>query len=423
MCDTLCLLGDGVTLFAKNSDRPRCEPQVASAFSRRAPGGPLRTQYLEIPDTGAVATLLSRPTWLWGAEHGLNEHRVAIGNEMVFTAADPRRRPPALLGMDLVRLGLERGRTAEEALGAITSLLDRHGQGGVGDEIHNLSYWSSFLIADPTSAWVLDTSASSWAARPAGPATALSNRLTLRRDWTRASSDVAPGTDIDSWRHPNLPTGFADTRLASSGAFLRGAGATDTTAVDPRSVVGVLRDHGTGPWGVPGAAAPSAPPPAPAVDESASDGAGWTLCLHAVDTAVTTASMVVLLPADPGDGARAWMAPGSPCVSVYVPVPPPVSQTQARPQAQALPVPDVVADARMWTRFAHVRDAVGRDGDRLAVVRAELSPLEDAFWDEADHLGADPTRWETFGSRATGAVTAALDRLAASGIGASEPDR
>ncbi len=94
MCDTLCLLGDGVTLFAKNSDRPRSEPQIVGSFSRRPAGPGLRTQYLEIPDAGALSTILSRPTWLWGAEHGMNEHRVAIGNEMIFTADDPRRPPP-----------------------------------------------------------------------------------------------------------------------------------------------------------------------------------------------------------------------------------------------------------------------------------------------------------------------------------------
>jgi hypothetical protein len=441
VCDTLCLLGDGVTLFAKNSDRPRTEPQIATAFPRRPPARTLRTQYLDIADAGACATLLSRPTWLWGAEHGLNEHRVAVGNEMVFTAADPRSHPPALIGMDLVRLALERGRSADEALEAITTLLDSCGQGGVGDEIHNLSYWSSFLIADPRSAWILDTSGSSWAARPVERAAALSNRLTLRRDWTRASPDVVPGTDIDSWRHRGLPTAFADTRLASSGAFLRAACALPLPDCDPRSVVGALRDHGTGPWGAPGtgssAGAESSAgagssagavssagtvssagsvPGAPLVDEARSDGAGWTLCLHATETAVTTASMIAVLPADPDLVPRAWMAPGSPCVSVYLPVPPPLPESP-------LPVPELLGDVGVWMRFADLRDAVGHDGDRLAAVRAELSPVEDALWDEADHLGTDPESWAIFGTRAATAVTAALDRLAHGGIGPPNSDR
>ena len=34
---------------------------------------------------------------------------MAIGNEKIWTIDDPRTLPRALLGMDLVRLGLERG--------------------------------------------------------------------------------------------------------------------------------------------------------------------------------------------------------------------------------------------------------------------------------------------------------------------------
>ena len=83
----------------------------------------MRTQYLSIGDTGAHATFLSCPTWLWGAEHGVNEHGVAIGNERVSTIHDAAGAKPALIGMDLVRLGLERARSAEEALEAMAELL------------------------------------------------------------------------------------------------------------------------------------------------------------------------------------------------------------------------------------------------------------------------------------------------------------
>ena len=73
MCDTLCILGERGTLFAKNSDRPVSEAQVVEAHHRRPPGAIVRTQYLEMRDEGAVATMLSRPAWLWGAEHGVND--------------------------------------------------------------------------------------------------------------------------------------------------------------------------------------------------------------------------------------------------------------------------------------------------------------------------------------------------------------
>ena len=55
---------------------------------------------------------------MWGAEMGANEHGVVIGNEAVWTKVDEINDPPSLLGMDLVRLGLERGSTALQAKAA-----------------------------------------------------------------------------------------------------------------------------------------------------------------------------------------------------------------------------------------------------------------------------------------------------------------
>ncbi|MGZ4676574.1 MAG: carcinine hydrolase/isopenicillin-N N-acyltransferase family protein, partial [Acidimicrobiia bacterium] len=66
------MVGPDGLLFAKNSDRPPDEPQVARSFPRRD-GGPratVATQHLELPDPGAHAFLGSQPTWLWGVEHG-----------------------------------------------------------------------------------------------------------------------------------------------------------------------------------------------------------------------------------------------------------------------------------------------------------------------------------------------------------------
>ena len=104
MCDSLCIVRPVGTLFAKNSDRPVGEAQVVEWHPSRPSSGSVRTQYLELDDAGACAVVGSRPTWLWGFEHGVNEHRVAIGNERVWTRDDPLTGPPALIGMDLVRL-------------------------------------------------------------------------------------------------------------------------------------------------------------------------------------------------------------------------------------------------------------------------------------------------------------------------------
>ena len=185
-------------VFAKNSDRPPGEPQITWPFGRRSSAGcSLRTQYLTIGDTGAHAALLSCPTWLWGAEHGVNEHGVAIGNERVATTHDSSAAAPALIGMDLVRLGLERAQSATEAVEVMTGLLEQCGQGGVADAAHAEAYDSSFLVADPTSAFVLETAGRDWAVATFDGGTAVSNRITIGTGWTQVPSpSPAPSPEL-----------------------------------------------------------------------------------------------------------------------------------------------------------------------------------------------------------------------------------
>jgi secernin len=403
VCDTLVAVGPASTLFAKNSDRPPTEAQVVEALPGRSPGGRLATQYLEIADAGAAAVLGSRPVWLWGLEHGVNVHRVAIGNERVWTVDDPDAAPPALVGMDLVRLGLERGRSADEALEVMVGLLEAHGQGGVADAAHGEAYWSSFLVADPTGAWVLETSGRRWAAKWFDTAAAISNRLTLGHDWDRAGG-VPAGTDVQSLLPPGVPTGHADRRLAASRSLLAGGARTLT----PGRLAAHLRDHGSGPWGAPaGGGAVVPPPPPPALP----DGTGVSICLHARGYMATAASMVAELPADPAAPLRAWVALGSPCASVFVPVFPPEGVAPA------------FAEEATWRRFAALRDRVEADGAALEVIRAVLGPLEAALWSAADELAAtgaaaDPVRRRSFAQTAWAEVDAALASLAREHAGA-----
>ncbi len=395
MCDTLCAIRTAGALFAKNSDRPLREIQLIEAYARRLGGTPLRTQYLTLDDPGAHALLGSRPDWLWGFEHGVNERRVAIGNEKVYTTGDPFAEPAALIGMDIVRLGLERGGTADEALEAMTSALERHGQGGVADKTSNEPYFSSFLIADPRSGWILETAGRTWVAAPVNGAAAISNRLTIRTEWTRASADVPAGADWDAWRNRLAPTGYADVRLAASRACL----VTPAEALTPADLAAHLRSHGEGPWARPGDPAGSVSPIP--VEANPVSGTGITVCMHVAGYQSTTSSMIAELPADPEAPLRAWVAPASPCASIYVPVFPPDA------------VPTALGDPAIWRRFAALRDHAWQSADALAEVRAAFAPLEAELWAEADEIASHAGKHAAFVESAWRRVEGVLERLAA----------
>lgn len=322
MCDTVGIsresTADGVVLFAKNSDREPDEAQRLEWFGAQEhpAGSRLEATYLTLPQVASTrALLLSRPYWMWGGEMGVNDAGVAIGNEAVFTTAQARR--PALLGMDLVRLGLERATSAERAVDVIASLLEEHGQGGpAGYRDRNFHYDSSFLIADPESVFVLETAGRAWVAKRVSGVRAISNGLTLRDDWDRGCDGLAARAR-DAGRDPGRgKLDFAGTfgvrwlalaanakaRRRCSEEALRARGTTLAVA----DALAALRAHG--------------PVDRPARSLAAPLG---TVCAHASywptrRAGQTTASLVAHL----GASSITAFATGTsaPCTSVFKPV-------------------------------------------------------------------------------------------------------
>lgn len=195
MCDTMVALGNstksGNVIFAKNSDRQPNEPLLMIRVPRKsyAAGTKVKCTYITIDQARETyEVLLLKPSWMWGAEMGANEFGLNIGNEAVFTKV--RQGPDALLGMDLVRLALERCKTSTEALHLITELLERHGQGGNCGYEKRFVYHNSFLIADRNSAWVLETAGPYWAAERVKDIRAISNRLSIGKDFDLAHPEL-----------------------------------------------------------------------------------------------------------------------------------------------------------------------------------------------------------------------------------------
>lgn len=182
MCDTIAIVRKNCVYFAKNSDRDANEGQVLEWNPRRrhAAGSTLKCTHIEIPQVEETfATLLSRPYWIWGAEMGTNEHGVCIGNETVFTKI-PNEKKPGLIGMDLLRLALERADSAEKACNIIVSLLEQYGQGGGAmHEKRHMAYQNSFIVVDRTSGYVLETAGRQHAIEKIQGTRTISNGLTI----------------------------------------------------------------------------------------------------------------------------------------------------------------------------------------------------------------------------------------------------
>ncbi len=201
MCDILIALPDatsnGNTVFAKNSDRPARECQVIQYTDGRIQktGSEISCSYITLPQSeNVLSTIGASPYWCWGYETAINEAGVVGGNTAVFTKHDNKEKTPGLTGMDLLRLGLERGTTAEQAVEVITSLLKVYGQWGsaVQGQNHDQgSYDNAFIIADSSGAWLLETAGRNWVAKQITSGTAaLSNQLTIRKTWDLASPDI-----------------------------------------------------------------------------------------------------------------------------------------------------------------------------------------------------------------------------------------
>jgi hypothetical protein len=204
MCDTLCSLAannsDGrITYFGKNSDRDPNEMQLVEYYPPTYRTGKFKATYIEVEAEGPVnGVLISRPYWMWGAEMGVNDHGVAIGNEALFT---PRKEKQGrLLGMDLLRLGLEKGTSAAGAVDTIIGFLETYGQGGDNSAGKGEYYDNSFLVVDWKDAYVLETVGIEWNKKKVSDFYSISNCF----------SDQKLGEHSDGFR---IETDFLYTRF------------------------------------------------------------------------------------------------------------------------------------------------------------------------------------------------------------------
>lgn len=370
MCDTSVALADATTdsttLFAKNSDRHADECQPLCFYPRTAPevDQPLHCTHRAIPQVPETFAILgSRPYWMWGFEIGVNEYGLTIGNEAVHGREG--HQPDGLLGMDLIRLGLERARTADTALEVIVDLLERFGQGGNADILQPRSYHNSFIIADPGAAWVLETAGRYWAAERVRDHRAISNCYTITTHWDAGSPDLIDHAMAMGWCEPgqdfDFSRAYADPQRDVRSGQCRFRRAT-TLLGNPRrlnreGLAGILGDHGD--------------PSAPTADE-----ARMPICMHEGEgrTGATAASMVVQLRRDGPAPSRvvAWHSFGSPCLSPRIPYY--VAAGPVHPRLGAGDGTDT--DDSPWWRQERIQ--------RRAFKRPEVATLVREYWARFD---------------------------------------
>lgn len=373
MCDTILATpaasADGQMLFGKNSDRQRNEAQLVEWLpaADHPPDAMVSCTYIAIPQARRTrAVLICRPFWTWGAEMGANAHGVVIGNEGLQARMAPPI-SPALTGLDLVRLALERASSAEEAVNVITTLLESYGQGGDCGHLTPSWYNNGFVVADDRQAFVIETVGRTWLVERCIGTRSLSNGYSIATP-SLASSDLDELTRSQGWSpgKEGYAAAIGDPDREHLGnARARRSRSSDLLArrvgrIDARAMMQVLRDHGRG------------------------DACAWrpsrserSLCMHAGGHDKPGQTVGTLVSDLQADGAVHWVtATAAPCLSVFKPVLLDVGLPTHGPAPS-----DRADDASLWWRHEAFHRAVLAGGlpEFLAEILAERDQLESRF--------------------------------------------
>ncbi len=361
-------------LFGKNSDRERNEAQQLQVLPRAThePGATVRLTYIEIEQAAVTnACLISRPFWMWGAEMGSNEHGVVIGNEAMHSLI-PAQRKRALIGMDLVRLALERAVSAADAVQVITDLLERYGQGGDCGHLGRFYYHNGFVVADPHEAYVVETVGRWWAVEQVSGVRALSNAFSIQNNPSALSPDLVAHAAREEWMDEAGKFDFAARLIdpvRDAASFGRGRCARAAALLAPLTgrmglgdIHAILRDHGA----------------------EAEDDPNWSprktdrrsICMHAAAGARRSQTVASMASDLTPDRITHWVTGSSaPCLSVFKPM---VLGCKL-PDTGPPPTDSFDPDSRWWRHEQLHRAALHDFPQALALIADERDALEAGF--------------------------------------------
>ena len=360
----------GQNILAKNSDRPTGEPQPLCYYEGKEypEGAVVHTTYLDIPQVRKTYSVVgSRPYWIWGFEMGYNEKGLIIGNEAEGSRMDPETED-GLLGMDILRLALERAATAREAIGVITYLLKKYGQKARASMLTARYYENTFILTDKEECWVLETAGREWIARQIKDKQGVSNCYSIGKEFDITSENIEKIARGKRWLSPGDDFDFAKAYSGHLAGQAAGAQRyrrlnkllAQNEKHDFNSLASILRDHYDGEL------------ISPRFGETS--GIFKTICMHAAAFGDSETSASLLARYDEDLGIIARYAPAQVCLSAYIPV----YMTELPEMMQK--ADKVFNENSLWWQVKLLDLLVAVDEDHFCDnVRRELADLEEVF--------------------------------------------
>ncbi|MFQ5752944.1 MAG: C69 family dipeptidase, partial [bacterium] len=341
-----------------------------------------------------------------------NEAGVVGGNTAIYTRSlqVARDESPGLTGMDLLRLGLERGRSAEEVVLAITGLLEKYGQWGSavqGQDHDQGSYENAFMIADGKEAWVLETSGRRWVTeRIDSGIRSLSNEPTIRTRWTNASPDLKKFAQQNTWwkesdgkfdfalaygDHEHYSRQVSHIRVMQSRSLLR----QNKGKIDVSAMMKFLRNHYEDTFLA-----------GPQFHQFLPD--FLTICMHDSPAGFTwgntATSVIVELDAKDVNRNPFWLCYLPPCSGIYLAyfiskgIPKPVLRAGKQGLHVLSPAEapkDQFSKSSLWWRFHRLIEEISKEPEkRYQEVRTLLDPVEREFRLYVENLFYNPASIE-----------------------------
>lgn len=181
------------TIISKNRDQSAATLSEIGLQekSRHTSDEVYQAAYIDIPQvTETYKFIGSRTAGRWGYGMGINEFQVSVSDND-STSRDMLEFKKGLHDNDVVRLVLERAKTAREGVDIVTNLVEKYGQAWNG---------IMFEIGDPNELWIVEVTGHRWAAkRYVNTITARSNQYQIGDDYDLCSKDLVPFAIEQKW--------------------------------------------------------------------------------------------------------------------------------------------------------------------------------------------------------------------------------